>query len=424
MKKSALITISLCLIAMMSCQDQFTEIFTGNSPVYMSYEDLRKSISQSGPEELVNPGKIYFKDNLIFIVEEMKGIHVINNANPANPVNLTYIHIPGAVDIAVKDQVMYCDSYVDVVALDITDIMSVKEVDRVTDVLPYSIPAYDTEYPIATIDEDKGVVVDWEIKRIKQPLETYNYPIYGWEDAWVKDNSTGGISQGGSGGGVGVGGSMARFGITGTTLYAVDNMDLHIFSISNPQKLVLRREFNAGWTIETMFILGTNMFLGTQSGMRIFDISTPTSPMYVSDFWHLTGCDPVVVREDLAFVTLRGGNACGNNVNQLVVLSVKDIQKPVELRTYPMENPYGLGVDGNTLFICDGFAGLKIYDITDPLSINKHLLAHFPDIQTYDAIPLDGVLMLIGDDGLYQYDYTMVSDIRLLSKIEVRKTGI
>jgi len=421
MKKSGLIIFTIFLMAVISCQDQFTEIFTGNSPVYMSYEDLRNSVTQTGPEELVNPGKIYFKDDLIFIVEEMKGIHVINNANPASPVNLTYIKIPGTVDIAVRDQTLYCDSYVDVVAIDITDIMSINEVDRVEDVLPYSIPAYDTKYPVATIEEEKGVVVDWEIKRIRQPLENYNYPIYGWDDAWVKDNSNGGISQGGSGGGVGVGGSMARFGISGTTLYAVDNMDLHIFSISNPEKLVLRREFNAGWTIETMFILGDNMFLGTQNGMRIYDISTPTSPMYVSDFWHLTGCDPVVVREDLAFVTLRGGNACGNNVNQLVVLSVKDVRKPVELKTYPLENPYGLGIDGNTLFICDGFAGLKIYDITDPLSINKHLLAQFPDIQTYDVIPLSGVLMLIGDDGLYQYDYSSLTDIRLLSKIEVKR---
>ncbi len=421
MKKSIFYIILISMVAGTSCRDQFTEIFTGNSPVYMSYDDLRLAVSQSGPADLVNPGKIYFKDDYIFIVEEMKGIHVINNADAANPVNIAFINIPGNVDIAVKDNILYADSYVDVVALDVSDLSNVKEVDRVTDVLPYSIPAYDTEYPLAAIDETQGVVVDWEIKKVKQALENNYYPVYGWEDGWVKDATNGGVSGGVTGGGVGVGGSMSRFGISGNTLYAVDNMDLHIFSIARPDDLVIRREFNAGWSIETMFILGETMFLGTQNGMRIYDISSPTSPMYVSDFWHLTGCDPVVVRDDLAFVTLRGGNTCGNNVNQLVVLSVADLRKPVELKTYPMENPYGLGIDGNILFICDGYAGLKVYDVKDPLSVNKHMLAQFPDILAYDAIPVNGVLMLIGDDGLYQYDYSTVTEIRLLSKIEVKK---
>ncbi len=421
MKKSIFYIILISMLAGTSCRDQFTEIFTGNSPVYMSYEDLRQAITQGGPADLVNPGKIYFKDDYIFIVEEMKGIHVINNSNPANPVNTAFINIPGNVDIAVKDNILYADSYVDIVALDISNLSNVKEVDRVTDVLPYSIPAYDTKYPLAKIEETEGVVVDWEIKKVKQALENNYYPVYGWEDGWVKDATNGGVTGGVTGAGVGVGGSMARFGITGTTLYAVDNTDLHILSIARPDDLVLRREFNAGWAIETMFILGETMFLGAQNGMRIYDISSPTSPMYISDFWHLTGCDPVVVRDNLAFVTLRGGNTCGNNVNQLVVLSVADLRKPVELKTYPMENPYGLGIDGNTLFICDGYAGLKVYDVKDPLSVNKHMLAQFPEILAYDAIPVRGVLMLIGDDGLYQYDYTTVTDIKLLSKIEVKK---
>lgn len=421
MKKLTLYIFLLLAVITPGCKDKYTEIFTANSPIYMSYENLRLAIKQSAATDLVNPGKIYFKDQFIFIVEEMKGIHVFDNTNPANPVNQTYIEVPGNADIAIKGNILYADSYIDLVAIDISDLASIKEVGRVQKVLPYTIPPYDVKYPMARIDEEKGVVTDWEIKEVKQEIVTNYYPVY-WQGGFGKNTdaspgtSTGGVSPNG----VGIGGSMARFGIYENTLYAVDNTTLHIFSITVPKTPVFKKDFNAGWGIETMFTIGENMFLGSQSGMRIYDISIPNSPLYITDFWHMTGCDPVVVNGNFAYITLRGGNNCGNNVNQLVVVSIENITKPVELKTYPMEGPYGLGIDNNTLFICDGDAGLKVYDVSDPMNINKHLLAQYPDILTYDVIPIKGLLIMIGDDGLYQYDYANVKDIKFLSKIGVK----
>jgi len=418
MKKTILYTLLLFLAITPGCRDKFTEIFTANSPVYMSYDNLRQAIRQTGPSDLVNPGKIYFKDQYIFIVEEMKGIHIFDNSNPSGPVNLTYIEVPGNADIAIKGDVLYADSYIDMVAIDISDINAIKEAGRVEKVLPYTIPPFDEKYPMATIDEKKGVVTGWEIREVKQEIMNNYYPVYrldNFTDA-TSGNGAGGVSPNG----VGIGGSMARFGIYQNTLFAVDNMTLHIFSISTPKTPVFKKDFNAGWGIETMFTVNDKMFLGSQNGMRIYDISIPNSPLYITDFWHMTGCDPVVVSGDFAYITLRGGNNCGNNVNQLVVVSIKEITKPVELKTYPMEGPYGLGIDGNTLFVCDGDAGLKVFDVTDPLNINKHLLVQYPDIQAFDVIPVAGLLIMIGDRGLYQYDYSDITDIKFLSKIGVR----
>jgi hypothetical protein len=64
-----------------SCIDQYAEVFTANSPVYMSYDDLRAAVKTTSATDLVNPGKIYFKDGYIFVNEEMKGIHIIDNRN-------------------------------------------------------------------------------------------------------------------------------------------------------------------------------------------------------------------------------------------------------------------------------------------------------------------------------------------------------
>ena len=153
--------------------------------------------------------------------------------------------------------------------------------------------------------------------------------------------------------------------------------------------------------------------------MLIYDISNAYNPTYISDYWHVTSCDPVVVEGNYAYVTLRAGNLCGEESDQLDVIDISDLTNPSLVRSYSMTEPYGLGIDNTTLFICDGSAGLKIYDASDVLHIADNRIATFPNIETYDVIPLGGVLMLIGDDGLYQYDYSDLNDIKLLSSITI-----
>jgi hypothetical protein len=84
-----------------------------------------------------------------------------------------------------------------------------------------------------------------------------------------------------------------------------------------------------------------------------------------------------------------------------------------------MTNPHGLGVDGNTLFICDGSDGLKAFDISDINTISQHMLFQDKTINAVDVIPLNSVLMMIGADGIFQYDYSDPNNIALLSQIVV-----
>ena len=214
----------------------------------------------------------------------------------------------------------------------------------------------------------------------------------------------------------GVGGSTARFTIAGNYLYTVDNTNLKIFNIDNTaQPVFLLDEFLDWGTIETIFSRGTNLFIGTQTGVFIYDISTPDSPQFLSLFEHLFACDPVVADDTYAYVTLRSGRAgCGRIDNQLDILDITDLNNPQLLAIYPMDGPRGLGVDGNLLFVCDD--GLKVFDATDVQ--NLQLLQHFDDISANDVIPLNGNLLVIGSDGLYQYDYTGES-LELLSKLSV-----
>ena len=421
MKKIKNIIISmLILFSVSACNDKITQIFVANSPIYMSYEDLAIAVKQTNARVLENTGKIYFKDNYLFIIEEMQGIHIIDNTNPATPLNISFIEVPGVVDMAIKGNILYVDSYVDLVALNLADLDNITELKRIRDVFPYTLPTYDEDYPLAQIDQEKGVVIGWEIKTVRQVVEDRYYPVY-WGGGMLFDASSSSYANTSAIGssGFGVGGSMARFGISGNTLYTVDDRMLHIFDITDASNPINYGEVYAGWAIETLFITGDKLFLGSQNGVYIYDIAFPRVPEYLSQFWHSTGCDPVVVSDTLAFVTLRGGNACGNTLNRLDVLSVADYSNPKLLATYAMSGPYGLGIDDKTLFVCDGDAGLKIYDISDPLALDQHLLAHFPFINAYDVIPYNGLLFMIAEDGFYQYSYENLSAIEFVSKIDI-----
>lgn len=421
-----IILASVSIVLLISCEDTTYKEYKGNAPVYMSFSELRNAVELKEDVPLVNPGKIYFKDNFIFIIEELKGIHVFDNSDPSSPVKKTFINVPGAVDMAISGNVLYTDSYIDLVAIDVQDIDNIKEVGRVHDVLPYTVPPVDNDFPMANVDKSKGVVLEWELKTIRERV--YNNPVYypyyrieadGFKNLMPAGGSVSYSGSGVSSSGIGIGGSMARFGIKENLLYVLDNNSITLYDItvkSNPGELW---EVNAGWGIETMFLTENNMFLGTTTGMNVYDITNPYSVKWISSFSHIRSCDPVVVDDTLAYVTLRSGNNCGTTVNRLDVVNIKDLVSPKIVSSFAMSNPHGLGKDGDLLFVCDGNAGLKIYDASNPLTIAYNIVYTYPSINAYDVIPVGEVLFMIGDDGLYQYDYSNIQNITLLSKISV-----
>ncbi|MDA3780160.1 MAG: hypothetical protein PF487_08105 [Bacteroidales bacterium] len=411
--------ISLLISATLwSCENQVFEKYKANVPTYISYEDLRSSIQILDASELQNPGKIYFYNDYLYINEYLKGIHIIDNSDPTNPENIAFISIPGNVDNAIKNDILYADSYVDIVALDISDLQNITEVDRLKDIIPYTLPPYDDNYRVDEVDRDKGIVIAWEIEDVEKEVTSPNYPIYldySLESTMI--NSSSSYSSGASS--FGIGGSMARFTIYENYLYTIDNSSLNIIDISNYNNIIKTSTSYLGWNIETIFPHGDNLFIGSQNGMLIYDVSDPINPVKLSQYSHITNCDPVVVNDTLAYVTLRSGNNCGGTTNRLDVINISDLTLPTLLKTYGMTNPHGLGIDSTTLFICDGDDGLKIYNTSNPLDISSNIITSFEEINAFDVIPLNGVLMLIGENGLYQYDYSNLENIELLSTINI-----
>ncbi len=203
-----------------------------------------------------------------------------------------------------------------------------------------------------------------------------------------------------SSGGTSKGGSTARFAIKGDILYVVDDQRLNVFNISDESASVLVSNREVGWGIETIFPYGDWLFLGMQSGVLIYDISSPASPQYISQYSHIVSCDPVVTDGKYAYLTLRTGTNCGLPVNELQILDLSDITNPFIISSFPMRNPKGLAIHGTTLYVCDD--GIKIYDVSNRQNII--LLKQIPDIPANDVIFHRNQLLVTADNGFYQYD--------------------
>jgi len=409
---------------MSSCvQDKCSETrtYVRYDPVYVTQEEYRVAVVPEAPRVLRAPGKIYFYNDYILINEVREGIHVINNQDPSNPVNTMFIPIKGNIDMAIMNDVLYADAYTDLVILNLQNIQQPSVLTRRNDV-------FSSHYHAGP----NGIVSHYQETDVKEHLdcsmEFFGSPFFfRGELAFVGnfDSFSGAFPTNASGGGgqnasVGQGGSMARFTISKEHLYAIGNSELFALPILIGGDVGTAIRTGLPWGIETIFPYKDYLFVGANNGLHIVDITQPTSPRHVSTFQHANACDPVVVQDDIAFVTLRSGTECQGFVNQLEVIDVKNILSPRLLHTHPMQNPHGLAVDGDHLFLCEGNFGLKTFNIKDLSKISSNLISHLKGFDAFDVIAIRGKsLLVIGKDGFRQYDYSNPSNLVLISTIPV-----
>lgn len=394
-----------------SCEkdDAGGEFYNVAVPIVKPIEEFRAMVKISEPRAITEAGKIYTYGDYVFINDDQKGVHIIDNTDHRNPIKIKFLEIPLNTDIAVKDNMLFANSAMDLVVFDLSDMNNIKEEGRMKNVFPNHnsrIPANATFVDSDNFNSETDVVMGYLMETRK--IEMANEAV--WGDAFFSN------SDANSAGGSGTGGSLARFNINEDYLYVVDQNKLSVFNIAGLRNPELIKSEWVGRDIETIFYKENHLYLGSSSGMYIYSLEDPAAPQLKSMFSHILGCDPVVVKDDIAYVTIRGGNACGQEWSQLDVIDVADKSNPQLMKSYDMENPYGLGVKDDWLFVCDGTAGLKIYDTKN--TPNLELTDHFQDINTYDVIPLEEVLLMVGDNTLFQYTYKG-NEINLLSSFSL-----
>jgi len=158
MKKVFLLFVYVAFAGVFLCSDM--PVYATYQPVFMSRDVLEKSVSYiPGARDMINTGKIYFRSPYIFINERYKGVHVINNTNPAHPVREGFILAPGCIDMAVKGNILYLDNAVDLVSFDLDSKQVTK---RIRDVFPEPIPPNDNSF-ISYYNRPKDyILVEWK----------------------------------------------------------------------------------------------------------------------------------------------------------------------------------------------------------------------------------------------------------------------
>ncbi|MEO8960442.1 MAG: hypothetical protein ABI325_01085 [Ginsengibacter sp.] len=385
-------------------------------PVYKTTAEIKAGIKNDAAREVINPGKLVLLGNYIFLNEIDNGIHVIDNRNPASPQNIAFINIPGNMDLALKGNTLYADLYTDLVTIDISNPLDVSVKKYNEGVFPYR--AYGSGF----YDDTTRIIACW-IKRDTTITENCVTERWGTFDSQVYYNYSSAASSSGNKNSVspiGMGGSMARFAIVNNRMYTVSNSDLNVFNITIPNDPVYNKKVNVGTlNVETIFPFKNKLFIGSQNGMFVYNINNPDKPALAGQFSHVQSCDPIIADDDYAYVTLRTGSACFGNTNQLDILRLNNFTNPTLVKSYSFKNPHGLSKDGYLLFICDGSDGLKIYNSKE--IANLQLIKQFSNIETYDVIAFNNIALVVAKDGLYQYDYSDVNNIHLVSKIGITR---
>ncbi len=414
MKVKILLALTMLFFMLQSCNDETDGEFVMvnvATPKYMTKEALRSSVEITLPLPIIESGKIYVYKDLVLVNDIENGIHIIDNSNPESPKKVACIKMEANNDMEIKGDYLYVDSLMDLVIFDISNIHDIKEVTRLKDVFPaYVVMPFmdDLVYDYTNHTQNANeIIVGWKVTQEKRSMEEIENLNTRFMDvvAFAESNAS-----------VGQGGSLAKFKIVDDYLYAVDSHNINIFNIEKLADPQQSSSIFAGFDIETIFNKGNYLFLGSMRGMYIYDIESPATPQLVSEFQHGTACDPVVVDDEYAYITLRAGNSCGALDSSLQIVDITDLYNPKLKKSYAMDNPYGLGIKNNLLFICDGNSGLKVYDKTNVEDLQ--LVDHFKDINTFDVIPLEDHLFMIGEEVLYQYTYSD-GGINLLSQFSL-----
>lgn len=424
---SALLILTLGLQSCIQDRCDQTITYLQYTPIYMPEAEFLDAVEVQAPRALVEPGKIYAKGDILFVNEIGQGVHIFDNADPSQPVPMAFLRVPGNYDLSTACDKLYLDSSTDLLVFDIGQADRPRFLHRVKNALPHIV-----EYRGFTADPSQGVVVAWEEQVITQDYSCEgNIPSHvlanqvdpgNVDPALLNNTRTVNPATPGKAG------SMSRFVVQDDYLYTVAPRDLQVFDLGGcdyPTRVATASiDLPWGGEAEMVTTLEDNLLIGGTNGMAIYSIATPTNPEYLSTFQHAQACDPVAAQNGIAYVTLRSENSenqpCGNNfTNQLDVVNIRNPYAPHLIGSFRMNNPHGVGIDGNLLFVADGEAGLKVFDASMPSEVGNHQLAHFEEMFGFDVIPYQQLLIMTGKDGISMYDYSDPRNLRRLSVIPV-----
>lgn len=153
----------LCSLFLVSCwwtgpNEPDYEPYQGYQAIVLDRLEFENAVQIMPPQDVVNAGKIYIKEEFLFVNEVNKGFHVFEYSNPQTPVPVAFIAAPGATDLALRADVLYMNQAVDLVAIRYnpnSNTISITKRNR--NVFPQKTAP---DFSYANITENQ-IIVDW-----------------------------------------------------------------------------------------------------------------------------------------------------------------------------------------------------------------------------------------------------------------------
>lgn len=141
----------------------------GLAPLYAieNWED----ISVTGPQAIQQLGKLYYKTPYIYATDRGRGIHVIDNSDPEEPVKIAFLQIAGNSDLAIRGNTLFANNVRDLVAIDISSLDSVSVISRQKDAFQIIGVNFPEGYVgfFECVDPELGEVVGWYETTLTKP---------------------------------------------------------------------------------------------------------------------------------------------------------------------------------------------------------------------------------------------------------------
>jgi hypothetical protein len=284
-----------------------------------------------------NPVNMYVNDTLLLVADKVAGIQVYSVRDKQNPRHLAAIPLQGVGGMAMKNSVIYANSGYSILALTLRPDHSFDTVKVI-----YKSPYVD--HPVMVDD-------------VVAP-----FPFFSCNRVMPMAAGDAGHFNGG--------GSYATFAVIDTFLYYIDDWNLVTMSISSPTEPLEIARANIGWSIETLYPTEKYLFIGGTRGMYVMDRRDPARPFMIGCLQHFKACDPVVVHDSVAYVTLRSGNNCGDARDVLLTVSIADPAQPRLLSEYSVPTPYGLAVRDTLLYVAKGENGYGLFNVRNPWNVD------------------------------------------------------
>lgn len=139
----------------------------GYKPIYVSTAGVH-NIKMMPAQPIAQAGKILLSGTTLLVSDKNRGVHIIDNTNPANPIKKAFISIPGNKEVSKRGNYLYVDNHTDLVTIKVVSFDSVAVLDRKTNVFRNEqFPEFSGYFEC--VDDSKGLVVGWERTTIDSP---------------------------------------------------------------------------------------------------------------------------------------------------------------------------------------------------------------------------------------------------------------